>query len=65
MSQTIYYEPGAIRWRRYQGSSDVREYRPTRGWEAFAELLDIHPVTGVHLRNGPQWWIRETFVGDT
>lgn len=30
------YQPGTIRARRYDGSGDVRGYRPPKGWEAEA-----------------------------
>ena len=58
------YPPGTERWRRHDGEDDVRGYRPRRGWEAAAELLDVHPVTGRPLTDPPQWWIREVFADD-
>ena len=59
---TYHYEPGAVRWRRCQ-DMDPRGYRCAKGWEAFAEILDFHPITGRALKSG-QWWIKETFTGD-
>ena len=56
------YPRGTKRWRRHDGKSDVRSYRPCRDWEATAELLDVHPVTGRPLIDSPQWWIREVFA---
>lgn len=50
------------RWKKWNGDGDVRAYRAPKGWEAYAELCDYHPVTGKKLRV-PQWWIRERFVG--
>ena len=38
--------PGTIRARRWHGDSDVRGYRPPRGWTARADLTDLHPITG-------------------
>ncbi|MCC8998304.1 MAG: hypothetical protein LM522_02200 [Candidatus Contendobacter sp.] len=60
---TYIYRPGSERWRRHDGEGDVRRYRPRRGWEAEAELMDVHPVTGQPLANPPEWWIREVFTG--
>lgn len=40
------YAPGTIRARRWQGDSDVRGYRPPRGWTARADLTDLHPLIG-------------------
>ena len=54
-----HYEDGTIRWRRFNGHGDVRAYRAPRGWTAFADLMDRHPVTGVDLGSS-SWWIRET-----
>lgn len=62
MSKHYYYESG-VRWFRWTGPGDVRSYRPPKGWEAFADLVDQHPITGKELRES-QWWIRETFTGD-
>jgi len=56
---TYIYLPGTERWRRHDGHGDVRGYRPRRGWRSFAELLDVHPVTGRPLADPPQWWFRE------
>ena len=34
-----------------------------RGWEAYAERLEYHPITGQPLKN-PGWWIKETYTGE-
>ena len=57
------YIPDTERGRRHDGAGDVRGHRPRRGWEAEAELLDVHPVTGRPLP-GSRWWIREVFTGE-
>lgn len=57
-----HYVPGAVRWRRFDGPGDVRGYRPRRGWEATAELTDVHPLTGRALA-ACEWWIHEIFTG--
>lgn len=56
------YEPGATRWKKYTGSSDIRGYQAPRYWQSHTELTDIHPVTGRQLKRS-QWWIRETYTG--
>lgn len=53
------YENASARWFRWTKNDDVRAHRPARGWEAFAWLLDVHPVTGRQLKSS-QWFIRET-----
>lgn len=58
-----HYEPGAVRWFRHDGNGDVRAHRPTKGWDARAELIVRHPLTGRPLP-GSQWWIREAYGGD-
>ena len=58
-----YYKTGVVRWRRFNGDGDVRAYRAPKGWTAFADLTDRHPVTGAPLKRN-QWWIRETYEGD-
>ena len=60
---TWHYELGAIRWRRHDGKYDVRCHEPPRGWEAYAERLEYHPITGQPLKN-PGWWIKETYTGE-
>lgn len=55
------YERGAVRWRRNPGG-DVRGYRPNKGWDAEAMLIDHHPITFRPLKNS-QWWIRERYTG--
>lgn len=59
---------GDIRWHRYTGKGDVRSYRAPRGWQAFAELIDYHPITGKKLGGTKlpqsQWWIREEYWGN-
>ena len=57
------YALGATRWRKHSGKYDVRCYRPPKGWEAYAERLEHHPVTGKPLKN-PGWWIKETYTGE-
>lgn len=61
---TYHYEIGAVRWRKHDGKRDVRAHRAPKGWSAFAGLLCHHPITGKPLRNGSQWWIRETYEGE-
>ena len=58
-----FYEPGAVRWIRHTGNSDVRAYRAPKGWSVEAMLLYYHPVTDA-LFVAPQWWIRERYKGD-
>lgn len=60
---TYCYEPGTVRWKRWTGG-DPRAYRPNKGWEARADVLDYHPITDAHFKQA-QWWIRETFRGET
>lgn len=57
-----FYEIGAVRWRRHT-AGDVRGVRVPEGWEAMAEQVDHHPITGEKLKR-LEWWIKETFVGD-
>ena len=59
-----HYEPGTVRWFRHEGTHDVRAHRPADGWEAQADRVDYHPVTGRPLRRS-EWWIRETYSGMT
>lgn len=56
------YEPGAVRWKKYTGTGDVRGYRAPKGWTTFTDLTDIHPITGKQLKRAA-WWIRETYKG--
>ena len=60
---TYFYEIGAMRWKRFDSDSDVRYYRPNKGWRATAQMLDYHPTTDRHLP-AAQWWICETYYGD-
>lgn len=53
------YAPGTVRARRWHGDGDVRGYCPPRGWTAFADLSDIHPISGQPLPRSV-WWIIET-----
>lgn len=53
-----HYLDGSVRWHRYTGKGDVRAYRPPKGWEATAHLIDHHPITNRMLRQS-QWWVRE------
>lgn len=57
------YEPGATRWKRFNGKGDVRAHRAPKGWVMYAEIMERHPVTGAPLK-APQWWIRETYIGE-
>ena len=63
VSHTYHYKRGAVRWRLCPPDIDPRAYRPHKGWLAFAELLDLHPITERELDQS-QWWIREVFMGD-
>lgn len=58
---TYHYRHGTIRWRRLT-SGDPRGYRPNKGWEAEAGLMDFHPITGRPFKES-QWWIREQYTG--
>jgi hypothetical protein len=58
MGRRYHYPEGTVRWFRWNGQGDVRAHRPPRGWDAFADLTDHHPVTGAPL-GGAQWWMRE------
>lgn len=59
---TYHYIKGARRWRRLT-SGDPRGYRPNKGWDAEAHLIDHHPLTGRYFRYS-QWWILEEFKGE-
>ena len=48
------YAPGTVRARRGHGEGDVCGYRPPSGWTAYADLTDIHPVTGCALARAVQ-----------
>ena len=54
---------GATRWRKHSGGYDVRCHEAPKGWEAYAERLEYHPITGQPLKN-PGWWIKETYTGE-
>lgn len=41
---------------RYIGQHDVRCYRPPLGYNATADLIDIHPITGEQLSQS-EWWL--------
>lgn len=41
---------------RYIGQHDVRCYRPPSGYNATADLVDIHPITGEPLAQS-EWWV--------
>ena len=58
---TYLYEKGAVRWRK-NPPGDPRGYRPAKGWDAEAVLIDYHPLTGRPFRVST-WWIRETYNG--
>jgi hypothetical protein len=57
-----HYKAGSVRWFRHDGDHDVRSHRSPNGWDAHADLIDHHPITGKPLRRS-EWWIRETFSG--
>lgn len=59
---SYHYVYGALRWKRYTGTGDVRGYRPAKGWDATAHQLDHHPITDRPLKKS-QWWICEKFRG--
>lgn len=62
MSQ-VFTLPGAVRWRRHDGSRDVRSHR-VRGWQVEPLELTHHPITGREFRGHVcQWWFKETKVG--
>ncbi|MBK8357479.1 MAG: hypothetical protein IPL15_00085 [Comamonadaceae bacterium] len=44
-----HYEDGTTRWRRFNGRGDVHACHAPRGWQASADLIDVHPVTGKYL----------------
>lgn len=58
---TYIYKPGAVRWKKLT-SGDPRAHRPSKGWDATADLVDRHPVTGREFKVS-QWWIREVYLG--
>ena len=60
---TWHYELGATRWRKHSGGYDVRCHEAPKGWEAYAECLEYHPITGKLLKQA-QWWIKETYTGE-
>jgi len=60
---TWHYELGATRWRKHSGGYDVRCHEAPKGWEAYAECLEYHPITGKPLKQA-QWWIKETYTGE-
>jgi len=41
---------------RWIGQGDIRRYTPPKGWEALADLVDIHPVTGKQME-AAEWWV--------
>lgn len=53
------YELGTMRWLRSNG--DPRCHCPPKGWDANADMLEYHPITGKRFQM-PQWWICETYV---
>jgi len=40
-----HYASGTVRYRRWDCDDDVRSYRPPKGWQATADLIEIHPIT--------------------
>jgi hypothetical protein len=58
---TYFYELGAVRWKRFTGTGDVRCYHAPRGWQAEAFTPENHPITGKSIPY--QWWIKETYTG--
>ena len=63
MKTRYHYDVGTKRWRKHDNSGDVRGYKTSKGWEAFAHFVDNHPTTGRALKSG-EWWFEETYVGD-
>lgn len=41
---------------RYIGQDDVRRYQPPAGYQAVAELIENHPLTGASLGES-RWWV--------
>ncbi len=41
---------------RYIGQHDVRCYHPPLGFNATADLIEIHPITGEQLPQS-EWWL--------
>lgn len=58
MNGRWHYFDGAERYKRWNGSGDVRGHRSARGWTATADLIDVHPINGKPLRCS-EWWIFE------
>ena len=58
MAQTIFYQPGTVRWRKHTRDCDVRTCG-RKGWEVEAHLIDRHPLTDKPLPRS-EWWLRET-----
>ena len=57
---SVYWVPGATRWRKHDGKCDVRCHR-VRGWEVEAHELNHHPINGRDFPRGEwQWWFKET-----
>lgn len=48
----------------YIGQQDVRCYRPPSGYNATANLVDIHPITGEPLSQS-EWWLFLTPITNT
>jgi hypothetical protein len=55
-----HYEVGTTRWLRT--NDDPRGHCPPKGWDAKADMLEYHPITG-RPYHGSVWWICETYVG--
>ncbi len=49
---------------RYIGQQDVRCYCPPSGYNATADLIDIHPITGERLTQS-EWWLLLTPTTDS
>lgn len=41
---------------RWIGEGDIRCYVPPPGWEAMADMVDRHPVTGEQMEDS-EWWV--------
>lgn len=57
------YAEGTTRAFRWTRAGDVRAHRPPKGWEAVAELTDVHPITQAPLKT-IEWWIIERKVSE-
>lgn len=54
--EKMYHLGGGVFCFKWDGSGDVRGYRPPAGFEATADLVDCHPVTGEPI-GFSEWWM--------